>query len=114
MKTIISMENILLAGTELAVKWSDETESFIALKTLRDCCLCAFCSGEKDVLGNVYKGPKRELGEIAYEATNFERIGHYAIRIFWEEEWQKKLFLGKIKLRLVLLVTLNKQQKEQE
>ena len=83
MKTTISMENILLTGIELAVKWSDETESFIALKALRDCCPCAFCSGEKDVLGNVYKGPKRELVETAYEAANFERIGHYAIRIFW-------------------------------
>ena len=77
------MENILLTGIELAVKWSDETESFIALKALRNCCPCAFCSGETDVLGNVYKGPKRELGETAYESVNFERIGHYAIRIFW-------------------------------
>ena len=42
MKTTISMENILLTGIELAVKWSDETESFIALKTLRNCCPCAF------------------------------------------------------------------------
>ena len=83
MKKKISIENILFAGTELAVKWNDETESFITLKILRDCCPCAFCSGEKDVLGNVYKGPKRELGEIAYEAANFERMGHYAIRITW-------------------------------
>ena len=83
MKTIISMENILVAGTELAVKWSDETESFVALKTLRNSCPCAFCSGETDALGNVYKGPKRELGETAYDALSVERIGHYAIRIFW-------------------------------
>ena len=83
MKTTISIGNILLTDTELAVNWSDETESFITLKILRDSCPCAFCSGEKDVLGNVYKGPKRELGETAYEASNFERIGHYAIRIFW-------------------------------
>ena len=92
MKTTISIENILLAGTELAVKWSDETESFIALKTLRDSCPCAFCSGEKDVLGNVYKGPKKELGGIAYEAVNFEKIGHYAIRIFWGDRHSDGLF----------------------
>lgn len=83
MKTTISIKNILLTDTELATKWNDKTESFIALKALRDYCPCAFCSGEKDVLGNVYKGPKKELGETAYEATNFEKIGHYAIRIFW-------------------------------
>ena len=83
MKKTLSINELLLTNLELAVKWSDETESFIALKALRNCCPCAFCSGEKDVLGNVYKGPKRELGETAYEALNVERIGHYAIRIFW-------------------------------
>ena len=92
MKKTISIENILLVGTELAVKWSDETESFIALKTLRHCCPCAFCSGEKDVLGNVYKGPKKELRGIAYEAVNLERIGHYAVRIFWGDRHSDGLF----------------------
>ena len=92
MKKTISIENILLAGTELAVKWSDETESFIDLKLLRDNCPCAFCSGEKDVLGNVYKGPKKELSRIAYEAVNFEKIGHYAIRIFWGDRHSDGLY----------------------
>jgi len=92
MKKTISIENILLVGTELAVKWSDETESFIDLKLLRDNCPCAFCSGEKDVLGNVYKGPKKELGGIAYEAVNLERIGHYAVRIFWVDRHSDGLF----------------------
>ena len=92
MKTTISIENILFAGTELAVKWSDETESFIDLKLLRDKCPCAFCSGEKDVLGNVYKGPKKGLSGIAYEAVNLERIGHYAIRIFWGDRHSDGLF----------------------
>ena len=92
MKKTISIENILLVGTELAVKWSDETESFIDLKLLRDNCPCAFCSGEKDVLGNVYKGPKKELSGNAYEAVNLERIGHYAIRIFWGDRHSDGLY----------------------
>ena len=92
MKKMLSINDLILTNLELAVKWSDETESFIALKTLRDSCPCAFCSGEKDVLGNVYKGPKKELGETAYEATNFERIGHYAIRIFWGDRHADGLF----------------------
>ena len=92
MKKTISIENILLVGTELAVKWSDETESFIDLKLLRDNCPCAFCSGEKDVLGNVYKGPKKELGGIAYEALSSEKIGHYAVRIFWGDRHSDGLF----------------------
>ena len=92
MKAKISIKNILFTDTELAVKWSDETESFIALKILRNCCSCAYCSGEKDVLGNVYKGPARELGETAYEVINFERIGHYAIRIFWGDRHADGLY----------------------
>ena len=92
MKKTVSIKNILLVGTELAVKWSDETESFIDVKLLRDNCPCAFCSGEKDVLGNVYKGPKKELGGIAYEAVNFEKIGHYAVRIFWGDRHSDGLF----------------------
>ena len=64
MKKTISIENILLVGTELAVKWSDETESFIDLRLLRDNCPCAFCSGEKDVLGNVYKVQKKNWEEL--------------------------------------------------
>ena len=81
-----------MVGTGLAVKWSDKTESFINLKTLRDKCPCAFCSGEKDVLGNVYKGLKKELSGIAYEAVNFEKIGHYAVRIFWGDRHSDRLF----------------------
>lgn len=92
MKTTIAIENILLVGSELAIKWSDETESFINLKTLRDKCPCAFCSGEKDVLGNVYKGPKKELSGAAYEALNLEKIGHYAIRIFWGDRHSDGLY----------------------
>ena len=92
MKITISIENILLAGTELAVKWSDETESFIDLRTLRNCCPCAFCSGETDALGNVYKGPKKKLSDIAYQATKFEKIGHYAIRIFWGDRHTDGLY----------------------
>jgi len=40
----------------------------------------------------VYKGPKRELGETAYEALNVERIGHYAVRIFWGDRHSDGLY----------------------
>ena len=92
MKKKLSINELFLTESELAIKWSDETESFINLKTLRDKCPCAFCSGEKDLLGKVYKGPKKELGETAYEALSLERIGHYAIRIFWGDRHSDGLF----------------------
>ena len=85
MKTVISIENILLTGTELAVKWSDETESFIALQTLRNSCPCAFCSGEKDVFGTVYKSPPQNLTESSYILNGIKPVGYYALQLFWDD-----------------------------
>ena len=100
MKKHLAIKDLLLMDTELAVKWSDERESFISLKTLRDHCPCAFCSGEKDVLGNVYKAPHQQLSEIAYVATNLEKVGHYALRIFWGDHHKDGLYTYEMLLKL--------------
>ena len=92
MKKNIAIHDMLLLDTEIALKWNDERESFIPLKLLRDNCPCAFCSGETDALGNVYKGPKQELTELAYKAVNMEKIGHYAIRIYWGDRHADGLY----------------------
>ena len=92
MKKNIAINDVLLIGSELAVKWNDEKESYIPLKLLRDCCPCAFCSGETDALGNVYKGPNKSLSEMAYNAINMEKIGHYALRIFWGDRHADGLY----------------------
>ena len=100
MKNNIAISNMILMDAELAVKWNDDKESYIPLKILRDSCPCAFCSGEKDVLGNVYKGPKQELGEIAYKASNMEKIGHYALRIYWGDRHADGLYTYEMLRRL--------------
>ena len=92
MKTNLAIENILLLDTELAINWNDKKESYITLKVMRDQCPCAFCSGEKDVLGNVYKGPQQNLGDISYKAFKMEKIGHYALRIFWGDNHADGLY----------------------
>ena len=100
MKENLSIEDLLLLDTELAIKWNDDEQSFISLKVLRDHCPCAFCSGEKDVLGNIYKGPKQELGETAYKAVNMEKVGHYALRIFWGDRHADGLYTYEILRKL--------------
>ena len=92
MKNNFEVDNFLLMESELAIKWNDEKESYISLKLLRDNCPCAFCSGEKDVLGNIYKGPKKELKNISYKAMYIEKIGHYALRIFWGDQHKDGLY----------------------
>ena len=88
----LAINDVLLMDTELAVKWNDDRESYISLQLLRDHCPCAFCSGETDAFGNVYKGPQQNLGETAYKAVNLERIGHYALRIFWGDRHSDGLY----------------------
>ena len=89
---VITIKELINFPNGLAISWSDNKETFIDYLILRDNCPCANCSGESDIFGNVYKGPKRELGETSYEALNLERIGHYAIRIFWGDRHADGLY----------------------
>ena len=92
MKKNITLHELMLLESEVALKWSDDKESYILLKTLRDKCPCAFCSGETDVLGNVYKGPSKKLEGIAYQVVRWERVGHYAVRIYWGDRHADGLY----------------------
>ena len=40
--------NIEIIGNELAIKWDNNTESFLSLENLRRHCPCASCAGERD------------------------------------------------------------------
>ena len=92
MNNNIAISDMILMDLELAVKWNDDKESYISLKLLRDNCPCAFCSGEQDALGNVYKGPKQDLGEKSYKALKMDRVGHYALRIYWGDKHADGLY----------------------
>ena len=92
MKSNTSINDLLLLDSELAVKWNDDSETFIPLKTLRVHCPCARCSGETDVFGDVFQGPEQKLGESAYQAINIEKVGHYALRIFWGDNHADGLY----------------------
>ena len=81
-------EEIIIMQKYVAIKWSDDTESFLSNKILRDSCPCAHCSGESDVFGNVYKGEKQKLKdnkEKQFLINRYINIGHYAIRIVWQD-----------------------------
>ena len=92
MKKNLSIKDLLLLDTELAIKWNDDEQTFISLKILRDHCPCAFCSGETDALGNIYKGSPKKLGENGYTIVKLEKVGHYAVRIFWGDHHTDGLF----------------------
>jgi DUF971 family protein len=79
-------------GHELAIRWQDGTESFFALEKLRRACPCAGCSGEMDILGNVYKNPDKPLAATAFELRRFVPVGGYAVQLFWADGHNSGIF----------------------
>lgn len=77
--------NLQVIGTDLAIAWDDNQESYIPLLTLRQHCPCASCAGERDIFGNLYKGPDRPLTPRSTELTRLEAIGGYAVQPFWAD-----------------------------
>jgi DUF971 family protein len=69
--------------TGTAIKWSDETDSFIDYQTLRDKCPCASCQGESDLFGNKTQIiPVLKTG-TAYNLLKVSKVGHYALQFTW-------------------------------
>jgi len=84
--------DIQIIGTELAVKWDDQSESFIALEKLRRACPCAECKGERDVMGNLYKNPEKPYSARAFELLRIANVGGYAIQPVWGDGHSSGLF----------------------
>jgi DUF971 family protein len=73
-------KNIQQIGVELAIKWDDGTESYIPLEFMRRHCPCAACQGERDIMGNLYKGPEQSLTPRSFQITRLINVGGYAIQ----------------------------------
>jgi DUF971 family protein len=77
--------DIQQVGQELAIKWDDGAESFVALETLRRRCPCAGCQGERDIMGNLYRGPARELKAESFQLRGLTPVGTYAVQPTWAD-----------------------------
>ena len=76
----------------LLVTFTDSTEAMITLKKLRQSCPCASCEGEKDALGNIYKGPKQQLNEKSFLISGVQPVGYYGLRPFWKDGHNTGIF----------------------
>ena len=76
--------NIQQIGNELAIQWSDGSESYLNLELLRRACPCAACGGEPDVLGNVLR-PEVSYTEESFQLRSFDLVGGYAIQPRWRD-----------------------------
>lgn len=75
--------DLQVIGSELAIKWEEGKESFIALEALRRACPCAGCMGERDVLGNLHKGPEQSLSPRSFQVVRLGTVGGYGIQPVW-------------------------------
>lgn len=84
--------DIQAIGDELAIKWEDGTESFLRLEALRRACPCAGCQGERDVMGNLYKGPPIQLTPASFQLQKLAPVGAYGVQPTWGDGHNTGLF----------------------
>jgi DUF971 family protein len=84
--------DLQIIGDELAIKWENQSESYVRLETLRRACPCAGCRGEIDVLGQLHKGPEIPLAPKSFQVTRIAPVGGYAIQPFWADGHSSGLF----------------------
>lgn len=77
------IDSIDIYGDMIAFSWLSTDTTYIKLKLLRVSCPCAFCSGEKDVFGNTYRGPEQSLNKLAFIVKGYSFIGLYGLKIVW-------------------------------
>ncbi|MBA3543794.1 MAG: DUF971 domain-containing protein [Chthoniobacterales bacterium] len=71
-------------GSELAIQWNDESESFLPLHFLRTACPCAACGGEPDVMGEVVR-PNVSYTPQSFELRGWHLVGGYALQPEWAD-----------------------------
>ncbi|MGB0582299.1 MAG: gamma-butyrobetaine hydroxylase-like domain-containing protein [Limisphaerales bacterium] len=84
--------DIEVIGDELAIRWSDESESFIRLEAMRRACPCASCAGEVDVMGNLHKGPDTPLQPDSFRLVRYATVGGYGIQPLWADQHGTGIF----------------------
>ena len=78
------IQSIDLFKKEVDLVWGDQTTTIIKNASLRQLCPCAFCSGEKDVLGNKYGGVDVKKNKEVF-VVKYELVGYYGLQFFFSD-----------------------------
>lgn len=81
----MSPTDIQIIGGEIAIKWDDGSESYVSFEKLRRACPCAGCGGERDIMGNLYKGPEKPLSPESFQLVRLVPTGTYAVTPMWAD-----------------------------
>ena len=83
-KYLNQMKSINLFKMELAILWNDNSETILPYTVLRKACPCAFCGGEKDVLGNQYGG-QGVVVDKKISIVKYTKVGYYGLQFFFSD-----------------------------
>ena len=86
-------------GNELAIAWSDGSESYLGFEVLRRACPCAACGGEPDVLGQVIR-PEVHYTPESFILRGCQIVGSYAVQPMWADGHGSGLYLFSVLRRL--------------
>ena len=89
--SLLQPGDIQIIGRELAIRWSNNEETYIPLEKLRRACPCAACAGEQDLTGPTYK-PIVTYNEKSFTLTALDRVGGYALQPRWEDGHNSGLY----------------------
>jgi DUF971 family protein len=82
---------IELIGNEVAIRWTDGTESYYNMQHLRAVSPSAENTGESDLFGRIHGGDTRtEFPGVS--VIEYEHIGAYAIRFIFSDGHKTGLY----------------------
>lgn len=88
---MITPVDVQLIGSEVAIRWNDGVESFIACGPLRAASPSAEVRGEHDIFGQKYGGEAPQK-HADVDVTGWEQIGNYAIRFEFSDGHRTGLY----------------------
>ena len=88
---MLAPQNIQLIGSEVAIAWSDGTETYHPADKLRAASPSAETRGEKDILGQQHGGSsKKDFSGV--QVLGWERVGNYALRFDFSDGHRTGLY----------------------
>jgi DUF971 family protein len=83
--------DVQIIGSEVAIAWSDGSETYFTAEVLRAASPSAEMKGEKDILGQQYGGSTQKQFP-GIQVLSWERIGNYALRFEFSDGHRTGLY----------------------
>ncbi|MDF1755987.1 MAG: DUF971 domain-containing protein [Verrucomicrobiales bacterium] len=89
---MLKIKDIQFIGPEVAIKWEDDSEGYIAMDRLRALSPSAETQGERDLLGNPISGDQKGKDFSGVTVTGWAPVGGYAIQFSFSDGHKTGLY----------------------